>query len=293
MNSIEFYIALSSLVGSSASLVCTSVAILIFLLCLPVTERNLRSNLVVCLLTAEMLNALNNTISGAYSMQQDLRPSFWCTVNGFVGQVTVQATDLSVLCISVLTFWVLTQQQERVAVLTKNPQLWFAIVWLPSLLTACINIGLVGYAPSSTSHSTWCWIASQPNPQATIVRNALTHVPRLIIIVTILVLHVLIAARLCHGLRDSNSDNKADADKEHRWMLHNAIVRLLSFPIAYILLWIPGIANRLAEEIGHSSDVLLLLQTCTQYIGLAHGIICMWNLAVIMQMYSKHAHQIK
>jgi hypothetical protein len=44
------------------------------------------------------------------------------------------------------------------------------------------------------------------------------------------------------------------------------------YPIAYIILWIPGIANRLAESVGQSPRWLTALQACTQYIGLINAI---------------------
>ncbi|KAI0158308.1 G protein-coupled glucose receptor regulating Gpa2-domain-containing protein [Xylariaceae sp. FL1272] len=44
------------------------------------------------------------------------------------------------------------------------------------------------------------------------------------------------------------------------------------YPIAYIILWIPGIANRLAESVGKSPTWLTALQASTQYIGLINAI---------------------
>lgn len=44
------------------------------------------------------------------------------------------------------------------------------------------------------------------------------------------------------------------------------------YPLAYIILWIPGIANRLAESVGQSPRWLSALQACTQYIGLVNAL---------------------
>lgn len=44
------------------------------------------------------------------------------------------------------------------------------------------------------------------------------------------------------------------------------------YPIAYIILWIPGIANRLAESVGQAPRWLSALQACTQYIGLVNAV---------------------
>ena len=43
------------------------------------------------------------------------------------------------------------------------------------------------------------------------------------------------------------------------------------YPVTYLILWIPGIANRLVELLGHSSRVLTILQSSTQFIGLANA----------------------
>jgi hypothetical protein len=44
------------------------------------------------------------------------------------------------------------------------------------------------------------------------------------------------------------------------------------YPIAYIILWIPGIANRLAESVGESPRWLKALQASTQFIGLVNSL---------------------
>ena len=45
------------------------------------------------------------------------------------------------------------------------------------------------------------------------------------------------------------------------------------YPLAYIVLWIPGIANRLVESVnGVSPRWLTALQACTQYIGLINAV---------------------
>lgn len=50
------------------------------------------------------------------------------------------------------------------------------------------------------------------------------------------------------------------------------ILLLNSYPIMYIILWIPGIVNRIVEATGRSSRVLQLLQTSTTFIGLVNAI---------------------
>lgn len=57
-----------------------------------------------------------------------------------------------------------------------------------------------------------------------------------------------------------------DRDTNH-WLV------LSLFPLAYILVWIPGIANRLVELSGHQSDVLVMLQAMTQLTGFVNALV--------------------
>lgn len=47
---------------------------------------------------------------------------------------------------------------------------------------------------------------------------------------------------------------------------------LNAYPVFYVILWLPGIINRLVEAAGHSSKPLAILQSSTQYIGFANAI---------------------
>lgn len=53
---------------------------------------------------------------------------------------------------------------------------------------------------------------------------------------------------------------------------------LNGYPIAYIILWIPGIANRLTETIaGESPQWLTGLQATTQLVGFANAVTYAWT----------------
>lgn len=47
---------------------------------------------------------------------------------------------------------------------------------------------------------------------------------------------------------------------------------LNAYPLLYILLWAPGLINRLVEASGHKSRVLTIMQCSTQFVGLANAI---------------------
>jgi len=55
------------------------------------------------------------------------------------------------------------------------------------------------------------------------------------------------------------------------------IMLLNAYPIIYIILWLPGMANRVAEATGHEIRVLIIMQSSTTYIGLAHAVMFGWN----------------
>ncbi len=55
------------------------------------------------------------------------------------------------------------------------------------------------------------------------------------------------------------------------------ILLLNAYPIAYIVLWIPGLCNRLVEASGHTSRVLQILQASTQFVGFANALTYGWN----------------
>lgn len=47
---------------------------------------------------------------------------------------------------------------------------------------------------------------------------------------------------------------------------------LNAYPVLYVILWLPGIINRLVEAAGHTSKTLAILQCSTQYVGFANAI---------------------
>ena len=49
------------------------------------------------------------------------------------------------------------------------------------------------------------------------------------------------------------------------------------YPLAYIILWIPGIVNRLIEASGRSSTAAQIMQSSTQLVGLANALTYGWN----------------
>lgn len=52
----------------------------------------------------------------------------------------------------------------------------------------------------------------------------------------------------------------------------NRLMILRAYPILYVVLWLPGIANRIAEATGHPIRALQILQSSTQLIGFADSV---------------------
>mgnify|MGYP004509168237 CR=1 FL=1 len=72
--------------------------------------------------------------------------------------------------------------------------------------------------------------------------------------------------------RATRPDTKTKVDREIWKML-----LLNMYPVTYLILWLPGIANRIAEGIGHEVRVLVVLQSSTQFIGLANATVYLYK----------------
>lgn len=69
----------------------------------------------------------------------------------------------------------------------------------------------------------------------------------------------------------------------HKMLLLNA------YPIGYILLWAPGIANRFAELTGHHYRFLAIAQASTQFVGLANARKYSFTSTLGISRYFRHA----
>lgn len=66
-------------------------------------------------------------------------------------------------------------------------------------------------------------------------------------------------------------DNSLTTSEKHKILLVGG------YPLFYVVLWLPGIANRVAEATGHSVRILQILQASTSYIGFANAATFGWN----------------
>ncbi|KAK4505843.1 hypothetical protein PRZ48_003808 [Zasmidium cellare] len=346
-------VAIPTFICSLLSLIADTI-FAVFYWALP-PERHYRQALIVNLLIADWINALNNTISGAIALsrrndEKQLTKGPACTANGYIGQFSVQAIDFNILIISFAVL--LTVRQSSI---TMEPP-WWAIVlicilpWIPSVITSNIALGLDAYGPVSGN---WCWI--RPN---LVLRYTLTHGWRLaIFFLTIgIYTYVYLYLKRVYGKLNLSTDSSATQDdldlnlaeelpemkrtahghirtlsvatnhesdeqplsptlrrgapstdditqsrssvalagrKSHgelqrvttfgnaqsaaRKKALRKMLLLNGYPVLYVILWIPGIANRIVETVGESPTWLKALQASTQLVGFANALTYAWN----------------
>jgi len=84
------------------------------------------------------------------------------------------------------------------------------------------------------------------------------------------------------GFRQNRPSNSWTENPQYQAI--QKMLLLNSYPLAYIILWIPGITNRLIEATGHKSNVMTLMQASTQLVGLANALTYGWNEKVSTQV---------
>lgn len=96
-------------------------------------------------------------------------------MNGFIGQLSVQAADFSILVIAVVTLLTITRTTYLPAASTARKCLICGSVWVVPLITATVATAMGKMGPVSGN---WCWILKN----STDLRYALTHGWRIAII---------------------------------------------------------------------------------------------------------------
>ncbi|KAF2790179.1 hypothetical protein K505DRAFT_218067, partial [Melanomma pulvis-pyrius CBS 109.77] len=361
-------VAIPTLVGSICSLIAASFIFICYFI-FPF-KAHFRHILILNLATADFINALNNTMSGIYYISRGRIPTgLACTANGFIGQLSVQGTDFSILLIAIVTVIALKSPRFLPNTSLRSQILLSLVVWIVPLITSTTGLAVHAYGPVSGN---WCWIKSDRAD----LRYALTHGWRMGIIITTIGLYAylffyvrqrfsgdtgpfelpaislrvearqerykcqansqalgeltgefpvdspvnelegdyptkesddLLAASwvtnfsLYQGRahRSRNSSKSAEPHSKAELNIETGDISngqpahatdfdtmnkarnkkiqlallLNAYPIAYILLWLPGFINRFVElSTGKSSFVLQVLQSSTQFVGVANAI---------------------
>ncbi|KAK0439980.1 G protein-coupled glucose receptor regulating Gpa2-domain-containing protein [Desarmillaria tabescens] len=346
LDKFELVLALTNFVGSVLSAIGSGFIILCYAF-LPV-KRHYRHLLILNLAIADFINGMNNGISGAVILATGpLTRSRACIANGFIGRLSVQATDTSIWAIAIVTVVIVTASYESWLGDSKKDIKWFvaivcACAWVMPLITSFVALGK-GYYTNVSGN--WCWLTSEP----TYLRYVLTHAWRFLFtfieigLYAYLYIHLrrritsmtvtsprtallpqtnlsqdartaplsIDAVRMQahmirtqhHECRNSIVDISVQlpipsaatttisrpstlitSPPEDRYKHISKILLLNAYPIAYVVLWIPGLCNRLVEASGHSSRVLQITQASTQFIGFANALTYGWNENVARSM---------
>ncbi|CAN9339066.1 unnamed protein product [Alternaria sp. RS040] len=165
----DLTVAIPTLVGSLLSAVATS-CVLISYIVYADQQRSFRHALVLNLALAEFINSLNNSISGIYAIvnRGNIAEGPACSLNGWVGQWSVQAADFSILAIAVVTLLTITRKTYMPNASLLSKVLICASVWVIPTITATAAAGLEELKPVSGN---WCWISGK----RTDLRYALGH----------------------------------------------------------------------------------------------------------------------
>ncbi|KAK1714589.1 G protein-coupled glucose receptor regulating Gpa2-domain-containing protein [Colletotrichum acutatum] len=178
-------VASVTLTGSILSFLATTGVLISFAL-YHEHQRSFRHALVLNLTLAEFINSLGNTISGIiYIKNKELQPGAACVLNGMVGQLSVQASDFSILAIAVVTFLTITRKTYMPNASTFRKVMICLSVWVIPLITSTTATLMGTMKPVSGN---WCWITRE-RPD---LRYALTHGWRFGIIFTTILIYLYV-----------------------------------------------------------------------------------------------------
>ncbi|KAJ5041812.1 uncharacterized protein L3040_005378 [Drepanopeziza brunnea f. sp. 'multigermtubi'] len=174
-----------TLTGSLLSVLGTTFILVCYMI-LP-QKRHIRHALIINLTIADLINAVNNSSSGLWVVikNERLKAGNACTLNGFVGQLSIQAVDFSILIITMITMWIVTSNNSSRELSLGQIMLSCLTPWLLPVITSCIGLIEGLYVPAS---SNWCWLKQEP----TYLRYVLTHGWRFAIIAAVLCMCIYI-----------------------------------------------------------------------------------------------------
>ncbi|TDZ37352.1 hypothetical protein C8035_v007038 [Colletotrichum spinosum] len=174
-----------TLTGSILSFLATT-GVLISFVFYHDQQRSFRHALVLNLTIAEFMNSLDNSISGIiYIKNKELKPGAACVLNGMIGQLSVQASDFSILAIAVVTFLTITRKTYMPSTSTSRKIIICVSVWIVPIITSA-TATIMGYMEPVSGN--WCWI-SRERPD---LRYALTHGWRFAIIFTVILIYMYV-----------------------------------------------------------------------------------------------------
>ncbi|KAL3425130.1 hypothetical protein PVAG01_04411 [Phlyctema vagabunda] len=187
----------ANLTGSLLSILGTTFILVCYII-LP-QKRHIRHALITNLTIADFINAVNNASSGLWVVanKRALSASPGCTANGFIGQLSIQAVDCSILIITVVTLFIVTSSKSTADFSLRTIILFCAAAWILPIITSCIALGRGYYGPAS---SNWCWIQERP----IYLRYIFTHGWRFVFIAIIAAICIYIQIYIYRHIRKMN-----------------------------------------------------------------------------------------
>ncbi|ORY05391.1 G protein-coupled glucose receptor regulating Gpa2-domain-containing protein [Clohesyomyces aquaticus] len=194
--------SIPTLVGSVLSLFATTIVIYLWIFVGGKRRREFRYALILNLTVAEFLNALNNSASGitVVARQSPLSPGLGCDINGWAGQLSVQAVDFSILSISLVTLFTIQLRSIVIYASSATKALVCVAIWVVPLCTSIYASFHHYYGPVSGN---WCWIESRFQSQ----RYILTHGWRFAILAITLCTYIFVFVYMSRRLRPQNLVN--------------------------------------------------------------------------------------
>ncbi|KAK8172748.1 G protein-coupled glucose receptor regulating Gpa2-domain-containing protein, partial [Phyllosticta citrichinensis] len=226
-------IALPALVGSLLSCVATS-AVLVCYALYRGQQRSFRHALVFNLALAEFVNTLNNSISGSIKVANHggLTPGFLCSLNGFIGQLSIQAADFSILAIALVTLLTVKHFAYMPRASWGKKLAICLSVYIVPVVTSTVSVSLRVVAPVSGN---WCWISQDK----TALRYALGHGWRFAVMFGTMFIYIYLAAYMrknffssylsdissgaSYGISDAVDDDNDDDRTESQIELANIL----------------------------------------------------------------------
>ncbi|KAJ3195797.1 Protein misato 1 [Irineochytrium annulatum] len=226
-----------------------------------------RSRLLLLLFVADAINGTANGVMGVMSLTSGLPSGPLCSAGGWIGQWSVQMSDLTTFALAVLTYAVsksrnLGSLSRRLARVESASAWVVAVIAVVPAATATAGYMLVGMIRlHARSQDVYDRVVSLKTLGAIIAmyidififfRRKINEVDKgmTTLVTTPKGSQKCVAER---GISSDSVDAGSQIKSESEGM-KMAILKLLVYPSVYTLLWIPGLANRMAQATSASAQ---------------------------------------
>ncbi|KAK9708977.1 hypothetical protein K7432_009319 [Basidiobolus ranarum] len=163
---------------------------------------SLRLRLILSLTLSDLLTAVNSIVTRCLDIEHKLVVGRLCSFNGIVWQTAIQAGDLSICLIAIITYCSIRDPLKWLNITTfwqRKEVFLFLGIWIVPFINSLVILFTVGYIPVTGN---WCWIPREP----IWVRFVSTHIPRYMVIGIVFALYF----RLYFNVRSAFRSHKED-----------------------------------------------------------------------------------